>query len=67
MIRGAEQQKPRWRRALEAEEGAIGEVLGQLFVKEYFTPKAKARYEKMVEDVRQAYKARIEKLGLDER
>jgi putative endopeptidase len=62
MIRGAEQQKPRWRRALEAEEGAIGEVLGQLFVKEYFTPKAKARYEKMVEDVRQAYKARIEKL-----
>lgn len=62
MIRGAEQQRPRWRRALDAEEGAIGEALGQLFVKEYFNAKAKARYEQMVENVRNAYKARIEKL-----
>lgn len=61
-IRGAQEQHPRWRRALEAEEGAIGESLGQLFVKEYFSPKAKARYEQIVENVRNAYKARIEKL-----
>jgi putative endopeptidase len=61
-IRGAEQQRPRWRRALEAEEGAIGEELGVLFVKEYFDTKAKARYEQIVENVRNAYKARIEKL-----
>lgn len=62
MIRGAQQQRPRWRRALDAEEGAIGEALGQLFVKEYFNAKAKERYEQMVENVRNAYKARIEKL-----
>jgi putative endopeptidase len=62
VIRGAEQQHPRWRRALDAEEGAIGEELGQLFVKEYFDAKAKARYEQVVENVRNAYKARIEKL-----
>ncbi len=61
-IRGAEEQHPRWRRALDAEEGAIGEELGQLFVKEYFGPTAKARYEQIVENVRTAYKARIEKL-----
>lgn len=61
-IRGAEVQRPRWRRALEAEEGAIGEELGKLFVKEYFDAKAKARYEQIVENVRTAYKARIEKL-----
>ena len=61
-IRGAEQQHPRWRRALDAEEGAIGEELGQLFVKEYFDATAKARYEQIVENVRNAYKARIEKL-----
>ncbi len=61
-IRGAEVQHPRWRQALDAEEGAIGEELGQLFVKEYFTPAAKARYDQLVENVRNAYKARIEKL-----
>ncbi len=59
---GAQEQRPRWRRALDAEEGAIGEELGKLFVKEYFDAKAKARYEQMVENVRMAYKARIEKL-----
>ena len=61
-ITGAKQQKPRWRRTLDVENGVIGESLGQLFVKEYFTPTAKARYEQMVENVRLAYKARIEKL-----
>ncbi len=61
-IRGAEVEHPRWRRALDAEEGAIGEELGQLFVKEYFNATAKARYEQIVENVRNAYKARIEKL-----
>jgi putative endopeptidase len=61
-IRGAQEQHPRWRRALDAEEGAIGEQLGQLFVKEYFDATAKARYEQVVENVRNAYKARIEKL-----
>ena len=62
IIRGAQEQHPRWRRALDAEEGAIGEELGQLFVKEYFDATAKARYEQVVENVRNAYKARIEKL-----
>ena len=61
-IHGAQEQHPRWRRALDAEEGAIGEALGQLFVKEYFDVTAKARYEIIVENVRNAYKSRIEKL-----
>lgn len=61
-IRGAQEQRPRWRRSLDIEQGVIGESLGQLFVKEYFSPKAKARYEQMVENVRNAYKARMEKL-----
>jgi putative endopeptidase len=61
-INGVQEQHERWRRALAAEEGAIGELLGQLFVKEYFDATAKARYEQIVENVRNAYKARIEKL-----
>ncbi|MBS1589136.1 MAG: M13 family metallopeptidase [Bacteroidetes bacterium] len=62
LIRGAEAQKPRWKRVLDAEESAMGEVLGQLFAKEYFNATAKKRYEDIVENVRNAYKVRIEKL-----
>lgn len=62
LIRGAEAQKPRWKRVLDAEEDAMGEALGQLFAKEYFDAKAKKRYEDIVENVREAYKKRIEKL-----
>lgn len=61
-IRGAKEQKPRWKRVLDSEEDAMGEALGQLFAKEYFNEKAKKRYEDMVENVRNAYKARIQKL-----
>jgi putative endopeptidase len=62
VIRGAKAQRPRWKRVLDAEEGAMGEALGQLFAKEYFNETAKKRYEDMVENVRDAYKARIKKL-----
>ncbi|MEI6408349.1 MAG: M13 family metallopeptidase [Bacteroidota bacterium] len=62
LIRGAQALRPRWKRVLDAEEGAIGEALGQLFAKEYFNETAKKRYENMVENVRTAYKARMEKL-----
>jgi len=62
LLRGAQEQRPRWKRVLDAEEGAMGEALGQLFVKEYFNDKAKARYNQLVENVRTAYKARMEKL-----
>ncbi|HEX9510974.1 MAG TPA: M13 family metallopeptidase [Puia sp.] len=53
---------PRWKRVLDAEERAMGEALGQLFVKEYFPEKAKQRYSDMVENIRAAYKARILRL-----
>ena len=62
-IRGTKQMRPRWKRVLDAEESAIGEILGQLFVKEYFNATAKKRYEDMTEAVRAAYKKRIESLS----
>ncbi|HRO43509.1 MAG TPA: M13 family metallopeptidase [Flavipsychrobacter sp.] len=62
IIRGAQEQKPRWKRVLDAEEDVMGEALGQLFANEYFNEQAKKRYEDIVENVRNAYKFRIEKL-----
>ena len=62
-LSGAKEPRPRWKRVLDAEEAAIGEALGQLFVKEYFNETAKKRYTDMVEAIRDAYKERISKLG----
>lgn len=61
-LSGVKKQKPRWKRVLDEEEEAMGEALGQLFVKEYFDAKAKKRYNDMVEDIREALKNRIKKL-----
>ena len=62
-LTGATAPRARWKRVLDSEESAIGDALGQLFVKEYFSERAKERYVKMVEDVRDAYKTRISKLS----
>ena len=61
-LTGATQPRPRWKRVLDAEEGAMGELLGQLFAKEYFNEKAKQRYKDLVEAIREAYVVRINNL-----
>jgi len=62
VLGGQKQPRDRWKRVLDAEEGAMGMVLGKLFVKEYFPPAAKKRYENLVEAIRTAYRHRIENL-----
>lgn len=62
-LSGAKEPRPRWKRVLDSEEGAMGELLGQLFAKEYFNQQAKERYSNMVEAIRQAYVDRINKLS----
>jgi putative endopeptidase len=61
-LTGAAVPRPRWKRVLDAEEDAMGEALGQIFVKEYFNEDAKKRYTNLVENIRDAYKDRIKKL-----
>jgi putative endopeptidase len=62
ILYGAKERKPRWKRVMEDEEDQMGELLGQLFVKEYFNETAKKRYSDLVEDIREAYRLRINKL-----
>ena len=62
IIRGRKEQLPRWKRALQWEEAAMGEILGQLYVKDNFTPKTKERYEKLCDDVFAAFAERIKNL-----
>ncbi len=62
VLYGVKAQLPRWKRVLDAENGYMGEVLGQLFVKAYFPENTKKRYVDMVEAMRTAFKEHIEKL-----
>ena len=61
-LNGAEEQRPRWKRAVAAAELAMGEAIGRTYVKENFPPESKAMMEKLVGDLRTAMKGRIEGL-----
>lgn len=62
-LNGIPQQEERWKRAQAATGRALGEALGQLYVRQAFSAEAKARMIEMVENLRAALKDRIE--GLD--
>lgn len=62
LFSGAKERKPRWKRVIQMEEDAMGEMLGQLYVKEFFNETARQRYTNMVEEIRQALKDRIARL-----
>ncbi len=58
-LSGAEELRPRWKRVLAAEDIAIGEDLGQLYVQKAFSPAAKARAQAMVDFQKEAMRGRI--------
>lgn len=58
-LSGRTELRPRWKRVLAAADSAIGEDLGQLYVKRAFSPEAKARALEMVQFHLQAMRQRI--------
>src|SRR3569832_1244253 len=46
-LMGTSALKVRWKRALEATDASLGDALGQLFVKKYFTEESKRRVNEM--------------------
>jgi len=61
-LSGTPEQRPRWKRAVQAIDGNLGEMLGKLYVERHFTPQAKARMEQLVGNLRRAYQAGIDNL-----
>ncbi len=58
-LSGTTELRPRWKRVLAAEDAAIGEDLGQLYVQKAFSPAAKARAQAMVNFCKEAMRGRI--------
>ena len=61
-LRGAKKQRPANERALSTVNGNVGEALGKLYVDEMFPPEAKEKAEKMITNVIEAFKDRINAL-----
>ncbi len=59
-LNGTKEQRPRWKRAVSAAEGTMGEAIGRTYVAEYFPPESKAKMEQLVAGLRAAMKGRIE-------
>ncbi|WP_257386214.1 M13 family metallopeptidase [Tahibacter caeni] len=61
-LRGVEALKPRWRRAIDATNDALGEAVGEIYVARVFPPAAKAGAQQLVDNLKKALRARIGKL-----
>ncbi|MHA6247972.1 M13 family metallopeptidase [Pontibacter sp. CAU 1760] len=61
-LSGQKVQTPRWQRMSQLTDRTIGELLGQLYVKEHFKPEAKARMQDMISNLIKAYEIRINNL-----
>lgn len=61
-LREIKEQKPRWKRGVQLVEGTLGESLGQIYVKKYFSAEKKQRMEVLVQNLMKAYSKSIDKL-----
>lgn len=62
LFTGAKTRRPRWKIAIDQENGLMGEILGQLYVKAYISPNEKQRYDQMTENIRDAFRDHIKAL-----
>jgi putative endopeptidase len=53
-LSGQEQQRPRWKRAVGAVEGALGEAVGKVYAERYFPTENKVAMDELVSNLRRA-------------
>ncbi|MBO6688988.1 MAG: M13 family metallopeptidase [Henriciella sp.] len=53
-LRGQEEQRPRWKRGVQAVEGALGEAVGKVYAERYFPAENKAAMDELVANLRLA-------------
>ncbi|MBO4944867.1 MAG: M13 family metallopeptidase [Muribaculaceae bacterium] len=63
VMSGVQEQRPRWKRALGATEGALGEAIGELYVEKYFPESSKKYMLELVENLRTALGEHIDSLA----
>jgi endothelin-converting enzyme/putative endopeptidase len=62
-LHGLQQQPDRWKRCAQATEGALGEAVGEAYVKAYFPPENKEKTVQMVKDIEGAMDQELDTLS----
>ncbi len=62
-LTGTPEPRPRWKRALDATSEALGDAVGQLYVKRWFPPQAREQVRTMVGNLVTAFGRRIDALA----
>ncbi len=61
-LRGVQQPKPRWKRVVEQTDGYLGELIGQVYVKEYLPDGTKEKLVEIGNAIKTVYAERIKNL-----
>ena len=62
VLDGVKEQKPRWKRIVEVTDGALGELIGQIYVEEYLPKGTKEKLLEIGNNIRAIYADHITKL-----
>ncbi len=62
LLSGTEEIRARWKRGVSVVEALMGDAVGKLYVQRYFPPRAKARMDELVANLREAYRVSIDTL-----
>lgn len=61
-LTGTPEQRPRWQRGVGVVNGVLGDAVGQIYAKRYFSPEAKQMAQDMVANIIEAFRKRIDAL-----
>ncbi|MEY4640255.1 MAG: Neutral endopeptidase [Pseudomonadota bacterium] len=62
VLNGQQEMEPRWKRGVGVVDAALGEVVGRLYVEQHFRDEAKQRMDRMIENLREAFRTGIDSL-----
>ncbi|MBK8723480.1 MAG: M13 family metallopeptidase, partial [Saprospiraceae bacterium] len=62
ILSGQKEDNQRWKKMVSNVDEGMGDLLGQLYVKKYFTPTAKKRMDELVSNLQVAFEKRISNL-----
>jgi len=61
-LTGQLENRPRWKRGVQAVNGELGEAVGEVYVAKYFPPESKAKMEALIADLKAAFAKHIKAL-----
>jgi putative endopeptidase len=62
VLRGQQEIRPRWKRAVRTINGGLGEAVGRIYVERHFPPDSKQRLDTLIENLRAAFRQSIDEL-----